>query len=257
MGCGSDFVSACPASSRLRTTVRAWFRRQMRTAGLLQTSGSAVAHQPKLRRAAKVQNMGAGVEQPVARQDHNLKAAGSNPAPGALPGPRVGLRQGEKAQHQIYAGQNCRCKERKPDPIIAEQPAEHWSDDEADAKHGIQQTETPSARILGRDISDIGSGNGGVGTGEARKGTAHKQQPQTGCKCQEQKLTSSTGRRSSRSLSAPITGAKMNCMGCIERHHDADVGRDIVNARHPGAYSNLPQRYSACSCAIDGVPLVD
>ena len=96
----------------------------------------------------------------VARQDHNLKAAGSNPAPGALPGPRVGLSQGEKAQHQIYAGQNCRCKKGKPDPIIAEQPAEHWSDDEADAKHGIQQTETTSARILGRDISDIGSGNG-------------------------------------------------------------------------------------------------
>ena len=76
MGCGSDFVSAlCPASSRLRTTFRAWFRRQMRTAGLLQTSSSAVAHQPKLRRAAK-----RGWSSPVARQDHNLKAAGSNPA---------------------------------------------------------------------------------------------------------------------------------------------------------------------------------
>jgi hypothetical protein len=65
------------------------------------------------------------------------------------------LGQHEEPPEPVDRGAAGRKPERQPQIVIAEQPAEHWSDDEADAERRTEQPERLRAFSRWRDVDDV------------------------------------------------------------------------------------------------------
>ena len=155
---------------------------------------------------------------------------------------RAGVRDSgrmNKASRRLPAFSTAAAMKGSRSQVVAEQSAENRPDDEADAKHGVEQAEATGSLVLGRNVGDVGRRHGDIGAGQASNGAAEQQHP----KLRRERHDDIIDRRARQGNEQHGTPAEVVAQSAehgredelhdrIERGHDPDVGRDILGVRH-------------------------